>query len=93
MCSLYEVVSNHTEKDPEALLATISSSVSLVSTLTMIILYICFSNLRKSSRGYFLMINICDFVASACFFVSSFDNRILDSFIVRQIEVGLFYSF
>ncbi|KAK8809237.1 hypothetical protein WA171_000821 [Blastocystis sp. BT1] len=52
----------------------------------MIILYVCFSNLRKSSRGYFLMINICDFVTSACFFLSSFHNRVLDSFVVRQIE-------
>ena len=92
MCSLYEVVSNHTERDTEALLTAVSSSVSLLSTLTMIILYICFSNLRQSSRGYLLMINICDFVTSSCFFLSSFHNWILDSFIIRQIEVCVFVN-
>lgn len=55
------------------LFVVVSSSISFLSTLIMIVFYIAFPNLRKSSRDYLLIINLCDFLCSICFLLSGLD--------------------
>lgn len=73
--------------DQSYTLAIVSSSISLFSTLVMILLYMSFSKLRESSRGYLLMINICDFCCSLCFLLSAIETSLIREDIERMIEV------
>ena len=70
-----------------ATMTCVSSSISLAFSLTMIIFYFSFKNLRKGSRGYLVMINICDFSCSLSFLFSSIDIPFFQSFLARLIEV------
>lgn len=68
----------------------ISSSLSLLFSGLMIILYVSRSKLRQASRGYLVMINVCDFVTSICFLCSSLEVSVLNAAIIRKIEVRTF---
>lgn len=84
--------SNQTEYVGNHVAVAISSSLSLLFSGLMIILYLSRSKLRQASRGYLVMINVCDFVASICFFCSSFDLSLLRVDLIRKIEVGKVFA-
>ena len=81
--------SNHTEYSGSNTIVAVSSSLSLVTTGLMIILYLSRSKLRQASRGYLVMINVCDFVSSLCFLFSSLKMPFSDNAIIQRIEVCL----
>ena len=70
-----------------ATMVCVSSSISLVFSLTMIVFYVSFKNLRKGSRGYLFMINVCDFACSLSFLLSSLDVPVFQCPLARLIEV------
>ena len=78
--------SNHTEYSGSNTIVAVSSSLSLVTTGLMIILYLSRSKLRQASRGYLVMINVCDFVSSLCFLFSSLKMPFSDNAIIQRIE-------
>lgn len=82
-------VTSTTEVVPDPNVVLVSSSLSLVFSLAMILLYCSNKNLRKGARGYLLMINICDFGSALFFFLSALDVPYVNSRIVRIIEVVL----
>ena len=81
--------SNQTEYTGSHTIVAVSSSLSLVTTGLMIILYLSRSKLRQASRGYLVMINLCDFVSSLCFLFSSLKTPFSGNAIVQRIEVCL----
>ena len=72
-----------------ATMVCVSSSISLVFSLTMIVFYVSFKNLRKGSRGYLFMINVCDFACSLSFLLSSLDVPVFQCPLARLIEVWI----
>lgn len=70
-----------------ATMVCVSSSISLAFSLTMIVFYVSFKNLRKGSRGYLFMINVCDFACSLSFLLSSLDVPVFQCPLARLIEV------
>ncbi|KAK8825510.1 hypothetical protein WA577_000683 [Blastocystis sp. JDR] len=78
-----------------ATMVCVSSSISLVFSLTMIVFYVSFKNLRKGSRGYLVMINVCDFACSLSFLLSSLDVPVFQCPLARLIEgfvIQFFYT-
>ena len=73
--------------DNNEIFVVVSSSISFLSTLVMIVFYITFPNLRKSSRDYLLMINLCDFLCSICFLLSGLDISFIGIDIDMTVKV------
>lgn len=70
------------------LLTVVSSSMSFFATLIMIAFYLAFQKLRKSSRDYLLMINICDCVCAVCFLFSGLDISLFNNELDMIIKVN-----